>query len=462
MTDILIKRASFVLTLDRERRVIRNGGVAIENGEIVAVGKTGDIEKKFKGEIEIDATNKLVLPGLIDGHNHTYYYLNKGKSDEFPFPRGLWEILYHTEKQLTPRDVYVGSLGSFVEMIKHGTTCFAESGTPHHMDQVGEAIAKVGIRGIIQRATTDIQDSTHPLPDELFESTEEALRKGEELVKKWNGAENDRIRAWFSLRAPQACSDELCIEIKKLADRYGAGIHGHCVAYPQENEAVKRKWGMRSIERYHKLGLLGHNLYLVHMGWPNEYEIGLMKENDVKVCHCPAASLHGGWGIVAHGMIPKVIEAGVTVSIGTDGGTASRFLDMVRIMYITACAHKDVKMDVKLIGPHKALEMATIDGARALMWDDKIGAIEPRKRGDIILMDLNRPEWWPMVDVVKNLVYSADGSSVDTVIIDGKLIMKNRKILTVDEHDVMKKVRAQSDDLTERTGIKPKSMWKTV
>ncbi len=456
----LIIKNGYLITMDRDRRMIRDGAIAIDGNRIVALGKSHEIISN-KGAREIDAGGKLVLPGLIDGHNHPVQYLSKGIGDDVHIHRWLYERVYPYEANLTPEDVYCGALGNFVEMIKAGTTCFNDPGG-YHVESVIRAVREVGIRGIVSRSTRDIGDPAFPLPPALSESTDEALGRGEDLVREWNGAENDRIRAWFSLRYVYNVSDRLCTEIKRLADSYNVGIHAHLAAQRAETEEVKRRWGVRPVERYHKLGLLGKNLYLVHMGWVNVREIRFLKGSGVKVCHCPAASMHGAYGNISHGMFPKMVDRGLTITLGTDSATAGRFLDMVRIMYLAACAHKDVYTDPQVMGAHKALEMATIDGAKGLLWDDAIGSPEVGKRADLIIIDTGGQEWHPMLDPVSNLIYSASGGSVETVIIDGRIVMEGKRMLTVDEGEVRAGVNDAASRVWGRAGLKIPPRWPVV
>jgi cytosine/adenosine deaminase-related metal-dependent hydrolase len=237
------------------------------------------------------------------------------------------------------------------------------------------------------------------------------------------------------------------------------GIHAHCAAVKGENELVEQIFGMRSIERYRRLGLMGPNLYLIHMGFVNDAEIELLRANDVKVVHCPSASMLGAYGNVGNGKFPKMIQRGVTVGLGTDSATASRFLDMVRVMYLAATAHKDIYADPELMGAYKALEMATIDGARAALWGDAIGSLEVGKQGDVVLVDMRGTEWQPMRDPVRTFIYSADGHSVDTVIIAGRVVMRGRKLLTVDEEAVRRAIRDAADGLVKRAGIQVTPPW---
>jgi 5-methylthioadenosine/S-adenosylhomocysteine deaminase len=318
---------------------------------------------------------------------------------------------------------------------------------------------RVGIRGVLNRSTRDISTPQAPIPNALIEDTDTAVRQGEALVKRWNEDAEDRIRAWFSLRYVYNVGDDLARRIKQLADTYQVGIHAHCAAVKDENELVQAIFGMRSVERYHRLGLLGPNLCLIHMGWVNDAEIELLYEHGVKIVHCPSASMHGAYGNVANRMFPRMIERGLTVGLGTDSATAGRFLDMVRVMYLAACAHKDVYADARVMGAYKALEMATIDGARVVLWEDQIGSLEIGKRADVVLVDMRGFQWHPMRDPVANLIYSANGESVETVIIDGRIVMRERRLLTIDADEVRAEVRRAADEVARRAGIEVKPPW---
>src|SRR3989304_3316039 len=285
--SILIKNA-LIVTMDAQRRMIADGALMIKGNKIEAVGKTEELQKKFKADEEVDARGMLATPGFIDGHNPPVQYLSKGSGDDVHIHRWLYERVYPYEAALKPENVYFGALGDFVEMVKHGTTCFADPGG-YYVDEVGKAAKEIGIRGILCRSTRDIEDPTFPLPKNLSETTEETIREGEKLINRWHKSEGDRIRAWFGLRVIYNISDTLAKEIKKKADQYGVGIHAHLCGMKEENEEVKKRWGLRSMERYKSLGLFGPNLYLIHMGSINEPEVDWLKEYDIKVCHCPSA-----------------------------------------------------------------------------------------------------------------------------------------------------------------------------
>lgn len=217
-------------------------------------------------------------------------------------------------------------------------------------------------------------------------------------------------------------------------------------------ELTMKRFGLRDIERLDKLGILGSDVLSAHMGWLSGKEFTILKEKGVNVAHCPSSSMHGAYGSISRGLIPEMVEAGINVAIGCDGTTCSNHLDMVRQMYLVATTHKEVRLSEKVMHPSKVIEMATLNGAKALLLDRQVGAIEIGKKADLVLFDLKRPEWTPVhrYNLLQNLVYSASGDSVDTVIVDGKILMENRKIKTIDEEAVIEGAQEKVADLLNK------------
>jgi cytosine/adenosine deaminase-related metal-dependent hydrolase len=195
------------------------------------------------------------------------------------------------------------------------------------------------------------------------------------------------------------------------------------------------------------------------MGWVTDEEITWLANNDVKVAHCPSASMHGAYGNISRGTFPKMHAAGVTISLGTDSATAGRTLDMFRVMYLAACAHKDATLDPHAFGAYAALEMATIRGARAIMWDDEIGSLEAGKKADLVVVDTRAPCWHPLGDPARTLVYSGGGDSVRTVVVDGRIIMQDRVFPGIDMQSVLDEVELRSKAVLARGGIDVPSPW---
>lgn len=453
--DVIVT-GGVVITMDAARTIYNDGAVAIKADKIVAVGKAGDIARRFKAATQIDAQGGLIMPGLIDAHNHPGQYLSKGIGDDVGILQWLYERVYPYEAHCDEDDVYLSSLGNFVEMILNGTTCFCDPGG-YHEHSLARAAKDIGIRGILSRSTRDLHSSSYPLPDNLRETTEQAIERGTRLVEQYK--DGDLLRAWYSLRVPYNVSDELCVAVRDLAERYGVAVHSHVCAQDGENEMSVERWGVRVLERLRQLDMLRPNLYLVHMGWVTDEEIGWLAENDVKVAHCPSASMHGAYGNISRGTFPKMHKAGVNISLGSDSVTAGRTLDMFRVMYLAACAHKDATLDPHAFGANAALEMATIKGARAVLWDDAIGSLEAGKKADLIVVDTRAPCWHPMGDPVRTLVYSGGGDSVRTVLVNGRVIMRDRVFPGIDMTWLTKEIEQRSKRILGRANISVTSAW---
>jgi 5-methylthioadenosine/S-adenosylhomocysteine deaminase len=459
MHDIdLIVRAGVVVTMDPHRRLIRDGAVAIKGKRIIAVDKASVLAEGFRAARTIGDRHKVVFPGLIDCHNHPVHFLSKGMIDDMRYPARWRDRVWPYEATLTAEETQIASTGTFLEMIRNGTTCFADPGTLEP-EAVAQAAIGTGIRGIVARMTWDVHDPSAPA--EFNDDTGAALARAEEAVQRCAGLGNGRVRAWFSLVRADHVSDRLVHDIKKRADALKIAIHAHLSTTRGQVDAALREWGKTPVARYRDLGALGPNAHLVHMGAITDEDIEILKEFDPSVCHCPSASMFGGFGCIAHGKFPELVEQSVRVVLGTDACAVSRFIDMVRIMYLAACAHKDVKADPTVIGAHKAMEMATIEGAKALLWEDEIGSLEPGKLADLVIADADGIEWQPnpLELPVANLVYSANGSCARTVIIDGRIVMEDRQFTTIDERDYAMRASTCANTIFARLRVTPRVVW---
>lgn len=453
----LIVAGGCTVTMDATRRILRNGAIAIDGGEIVAVGPSAEVVRRYNARRTISAAEKVVIPGLIDSHNHPIHYLSKGIADDFPVQRRWRERVWPFEANLTAEEARLSAVGTFIEMMRSGTTCFNDPGT-FHPDSIAEAAIETGIRGVVSRLAWDHFDPAAP---DYTDSTETALARGRSTVERWHRAAGGRVRAGFSLVRSAHVTDELCRAVAKAAQELDVIVHGHMCTTRQEVELSKKNSGMTPLERYRRLGILGPNLILVHLGWIEPHEVGVLAEHDVTACHCPSASMLGGFGCISHGKFPEMVDAKVRVVLGSDACAISRFVDMVRVMYLAACAHKDARADPTVIGAHKAIEMATIDAARALMWDDEIGSLEVGKRADLVILDADGPAWHPnpLENPVANLIYSASGSSVRTVIVDGRVVIRDRTLTTVDETIFLAEADKVSSAILARHGIPVSAPW---
>lgn len=429
--DILIKNG-IIVTMDNQRRILKNFSVAISEGRIVEIGE------KIKGEanVVIDASKKIVMPGLINTHTHLAMTLFRGIADDVPLMKWLQEVIWPIESKLEAKHVYAGSLLGCLEMIKSGTTCFNDM--YFFLDEVAKSIGESGIRGVISHAMFDFGDEG---------KTEAALRHGEENIRKYSAG--GRVMAFFGPHAPYTCSEELLIKTKELADKCGTGIHIHVAETKEEVENSKKEKGLPPFEYLEKIGFLGPNVVAAHSTWTSDREIEIIKKRGVKIAHNPTCNMKLASGVAR---VPDFLEKSIVVSLGTDGAASNNSLDMFDDLKICALVHKLHNRNPSLVPAEKVLEFATINGAKALEMEKEIGSIEVGKRADIILVDLEKPHLTPLSNPVSHLVYSAVGSDVDTVIVDGKIIMQNRQVKTLDEGKVLKLANEQTYDLLEKAG----------
>jgi len=462
MSEILIK-GGILITLDKERRIIKNGAVAIKENKIVSVGKTDELLKNFsKADEVIDAKGKIIMPGLIDTHIHHIQMLARGIADDVDLVTWIHDRILPYEAALDNEATYLSAMLTILEMIKTGTTTAIDPGG-YKMENVAKALKDSGMRGLIAWASMDTFTEDRPIPKEIYTTTEEAIKANEKLIKEFHRTANDRIRVRAAIRIETNASNRLIKEINQLANEYNTGVEMHAAVSKEQVEFIKQKTGLPVVKWLDSLNVLGPHWLLIHMGWIDDEEVEIIVKRDVRIAHVPGASMKGAYGSGRFGKFPELLIKGVIVGLGCDSSAANNSLDMFRAMWQAACLHKEVRYNPTLISPEEALEMATINAAKSVQWDDQIGSIEVGKKADLIIVDFNRSNWIPMhnFSLVPNIVYSGDGHDVETVIIDGKIVMKDRKLLTIDENEILNKAQKAAERVLEKAGLKDKlkSKW---
>jgi len=449
--NLLIKNG-IILTVDRSRRVIWDGAIFVENGRISDVGKTEDVKTKHTAEIEIDARNKLISPGLINTHTHLFGSFARGLVENLEFMPWCEKKLRLTHLVLDKENYYISSLFLAMEMIKTGTTCLVDCGTvPGLEESAATAVRDVGVRAVLGRNVADVYNP--PLttfPVYLRKSTDQQVSEVESFVKKWNNQAGGRISAWVCPIQTPCVSDNLWREAFRIANTYDVGVLTHAGVDPQDvNETVKN-FGSRAMERLYNLGVLGPRLLAAHMGHVSDKEVSYLEEKGGNVSHCPAASMHLAYG-ASQGRIPEMMDVGINVGLGSDGPAAGNFQDMVRVMHLAATCHKEARRNCSIVQPETVVEMATINNAKAIQREHEIGSIEIGKKADLVIFNTNMPQWRPLnkLNVVRNLVYSSSGDSAETVIIDGSIVMEKGKLLTVNEQEVLEKTQKYSEKMLQ-------------
>lgn len=442
----LIIDGGTVVTMGR-KGIIRNGVVVVENGRIVDVGKSAELKQKYSGYEKIDAKGKVVIPGLVNTHQHAAMSLLRGYADDFPLKEWLEKWIWPLEKHMTGRDIYVGALLTAVESIMGGTTTV---NTMYHYVEGGseaEALAEAGLRGVVGHVCFSWRK----------DEDRKALRA---LAKEWHGKANGLIRVSVDPHAAYTVDPEYMKELrditKELNEKYGSPNspimwHMHVAETEDEPEKIRQAFKVSIqggvVEYLDSLGVLGSDVIATHCVALTQRDIKILRERGVKVSHNPISNLKLASGISP---VPTLIKAGVTVALGTDSSCSNNNSDMFGVMKTAALLHKGFNKDPTLLPAEQVLRMATIEGAKTLLWDGQIGSIEVGKRADLAIVDFKKPHLRPLFNEVSHLVYSARASDVDTVLINGKIVMENREVTTVDVHRVLEMAEKTKESLLAR------------
>lgn len=423
MADLLIKNAT-ILTLTEESR-IDGGYIVIRDNRIREIGH-GQYTGTDPVNREIDASGKVVMPGLINTHGHAAMTLLRGYADDLPLMEWLETKCWPVEDKLTADDVYWGAQLAILEMLKTGTTCFTDM--YYFMDKVAEAAEQSGIRAVLSRGMIGF-----PPKDQIM------LKESREFVQKWHGAANGRITTMLGPHAPYTCPPDYLKKVVALAEELDRPLQIHLSETAGEVERCLQEHGCTPIRLMEKTGVFSRPTLAAHCVHVTDEDIDIMARYNVRVAHNPDSNLKLGSGVAP---VVKMIEKGLIVGLGTDGAASNNNLDMFEEMRQAAMIHKGVGMDPVAISAYKALQMATRDGARALFLEETLGTLQPGALADLILIDFNRPHYYPRHNVVSHIVYAGQSGDVTDVIIDGKLVVENRRVLTLDEERIYREVES--------------------
>ncbi|MFF2886347.1 amidohydrolase family protein [Paenibacillus sp. NPDC057967] len=442
--SLLIKHCS-VMTPGFE--IVENCAIAIDGTHIVEIGPNDELAAKYEPADTLNGKGKLCMPGLVDAHTHTCQQLLKGQTmDELPM---IWSrILVPFESNLTEDDVRVSAEMSCLEMIKSGTTSFADAGGVH-MHKVAEAAVQSGMRAAITRSSIDIGDF---LPDTMKQPLETIIDNNEWLHREYHGAGDGRIQIWFGIRQVMSCSPELIQAAAEKAREYGTGLHMHLAEHRDEVRYCLERYKKRPVEYLESLGALGPNLLTAHNVVYSERELTLLQQYGVNIVHCPRANFN------SHGFpkTPRMIEMGMPIGMGSDGASGSNLsmFDEMRVFRSGMHAYWGLPVfDPRVVPVQELLKMITTGGAAALQLADEIGTVEAGKKADLILIDIDQPHITPSRILINTIVESVTPRDVEDAIIDGKIVMKNREVLTLDEERIMHESKNRMGEIARRAGI---------
>jgi 5-methylthioadenosine/S-adenosylhomocysteine deaminase len=428
-----------VVTMDAKRRVIPDGAIAVSGGRILAVGPRAEILRGFAPAETLDARGGLVIPGLVNGHTHAPMVLFRGMADDLDLMDWLRKYIFPAEAaHVKPAFVRAGTRLAALEMIRSGTTTFADM--YYFEDDVAEATREAGLRGVLGETILDLPTPDHPNPQEALTATESFLAR----------YRDDRlVTPAVAPHSTYLCSPETLQRAGALAVRFGAPLLVHVSETRPEQEQVRARYGRTPTEQLGALGLLRKGLVAAHGCFLSPSDRELLKSSGAGVVHCPQSNMK-----LASGAAPvaEMLQEGLALGLGTDGAASNNDLDMFEEMLVASLLAKHETHDPTAAPASRVLEMATIGGARALGLEDRIGSLEAGKRADVVVVGLGEPRLHPLFDPISHLVYAAKGADVQDVVVEGKVIMRGRQVLTLDERAVL----AEADRLGAAVAATPR------
>lgn len=440
-TDILIKGA-IVVTMDADMRIIEGGAVAIEGDSISAVLEPNEPLPPAKNTI--DAAGHIVIPGLVNTHGHIPMVLLRGIADDLKLMEWLENYIFPIEaKSVTKEFVYWGSLLACLEMARSGTTTFTDM--YYFEEEIARATEQAGLRGVLGQTIIGIAAPDYKNPDE-------ALAGAESFLERYK--DHPLVVPSIAPHGLYTTSFEVIQRAHQLAKKFDAPFQIHAVEAREEDRLVQEKLGKKTIEALDAAGVLGPGVLLAHGVWLSAEDIRRVAKSGAGISHNPESNMKTASGVAP---VPELLEAGIPVGLGTDGPASNNNLDLFEEMDTAAKLHKLMQDDPTVLPARDVFSMATIGGARALGMEDEIGSIEVGKRADLALIDIRRPELTPLYDIYSQLVYTTKGAHVKTVIVNGRMILEDRDMLTLDEAEVLaqaRKIQAQISKNLESTRIR--------
>lgn len=432
--DLLIKNVD-IITMDDANMLIKDGYIGIKDSKISFVADC--LPNDINSENEIDGKGKIAMPGLVNAHSHSAMTLMRNYADDIALEAWLFDNIFPIEAKLTEQDVYWGTMLGIAEMLKSGVILFADMYM--FMDEVARAVTQTGIKANICKS-----------PVQFFEDGElKRLDKSQGTIDYYNKYHNSadrRIKVFVEIHSTYMFNEKTLANAAALAKQLNTGLHIHLLETVTEVEASKRDYGMTSVEICKKTGVLDVPVLAAHCVHMTDSDLEIMKAMGCNIAHNPTSNLKLGSGIAR---VPKMLEMGINVCLGTDGAASNNNLNMFEEMNLAALIHKGVAMNPQLMDANTVLKMGTCNGARALGFDDS-GVIKVGMKGDIILIDTDKPHFYPKNNPISAIVYSAQASDVDTVIVDGKIIMQDRAFKNIDEERIKYEVDNLSTNLLRR------------
>ncbi len=431
MYDVLIRNTTVVDPIGKEPSILREHDIAILDKHIVAIEPSGGPTAGVAKEL-IDGSGMVALPGLINAHAHAAMVLLRGTAEDVSIETWFNEYIWTMESNVTPDDVYWGAMLAMVEMIESGVTCVAD----HYfaMDRVAEAITTSGLRG-------------HLAPTMTGQNASAELSAAADFAARWHKTAGGRIRAWLGPHAPYSCSSEFLREVAAEAKRLQLPVHIHVAETAEQVQQSLARYGVTPVRLLEQVGLMDGQLLCAHAAHLTPEDIDLIAERRAGVAHCPKTFLKLAAGIAP---VVELRRRGIAVGLGSDGAASNNTLDILEQMRLAALLQKHQEHDARVLPRGEALAMATAEGARALGQAEELGRLAPGFLADLILVRTDGAHVQPVADVIAALVYSVRASDVDTVVVDGQVLMRNRRLLTLNKEEIVREVNARAARVSER------------
>jgi len=454
-----IVSGAIIVTMDATRRIITDGALAFSDDRIIAVGKRSEVESKYQSDHIIDARRFVITPGLIDAHIHitgdplTRDYIPDDLDEGFEDTLNKWVIPRFDAHSAD--DERLSAQLAAVQMLRSGTTTFLEAGTVRFLDAVVDGLDETGIRA---RVGAWVQGRAFGPEQNQTELNDQAIGILEDEIKRFPAQGGARIAAWPVLIGHNTNSDEVWQAAKTLADNHGLGVSAHMSPFQADADWYLENLGRRPLEHLAEIGALGDNVVLTHLAYLDTHEVELLAETQTNAVLCPYAALKGAFGISTVGRYPEMADMGINLALGTDGFAS----DLMTKAGLTAALFKDARRDNKVFPAAEAFTMVTLNAAQALGLGNEIGALEIGKKADFVLHDTDRPEWRPLLNVLNQLVWSADGRGVHSVWVDGVRVVEDHRCTLIDEPDLFRRAQTAAEAIVERSGVPNVQAWPVV
>ncbi|MCG8401979.1 MAG: amidohydrolase [Firmicutes bacterium] len=420
-----------VLTMDGAGDVLEKAEIAVKGNEIYHVGAAGATPPDFKPGRVLDCPGLVAMPGFVNCHTHAAMTLFRGYADDMPLMSWLKEKIWPLEKHLTPEHIYKGAQLCCAEMVRGGTTTFADM--YFAMDRVAQAVEESGLRAVLCRGMIG-----------LGPGAEQSMRESKEFIARWHGGADGRVTAMFGPHAPYTCPPEYLERVIEAAEEAGVGIHIHLAETRDEINEIMEKYGRSPVVLMEETGLFKLPVLAAHCVHLDDRDIEILAGRRVGIAHNPQSNMKLASGVAP---VTKLLEAGALVGLGTDGAASNNNLDMMEEMRAAALLQKVHTQNATALPAGEMLRMATAGGAEVLGLGDRVGRIAPGMLADIILIDMRKPHLYPLHDLYAHIAYAAVSSDVHTVIVDGKVVMENRLVMTLDEDAVLAGAQAGAESL---------------